>query len=325
MFRRSRQHAAPAVPVKVRRRSVKAATPGAPDCVGCAGWVRAAVLGFLLAVSAAGGCARVDHLMTPERLNSGYTVILPGVNGRGRATSNIARGLADGGVGTAIEVHDWTTGNPLLTPLHLYGAQRNQRAAHALAAKIVDYQNQYPGRPVHLVSLSAGSGMTLWALEALPPGRRVTSAVLLSSAVSPTYDVRPVLEKTTVGIWNFYSPADVAMLAGTVLTGTVDGRWMPAAGAIGFVPHADYLPEPTDSGPRLRQIPYQIGMARSGNYGGHWGTSPVSFNRDYVAPILLQAQRGAAGQLAAQPIVNRQTPVANGQTPVLFSSYPRTQ
>ena len=180
------------------------------------------------------GCANFDNLTEADRLERGYTIVLPGIDGPSIANSNIAQGIADSGLETAIEVHDWTSGVPVLMPVHLYTRRTNKRKAQELADKIVDYQDRYPGRPVHIVAQSGGCGVLLWALESLPPDRTVTSAVMLSAAVSPTYDVSHALQHTDVGIWNFYSPLDVILLAGTMVGGNIDGSWMPGAGAVGY-------------------------------------------------------------------------------------------
>ena len=238
------------------------------------------------------GCANFDNLTQQDRLEQGYTIVLPGIDGPSIANSNIAQGIADSGLETAIEVHDWTTGVPLLLPLHLYTKRANQRKAKQLAGKIVAYQERYPGRPVHLVAQSGGCGVLLWTLESLPTNRKVTSTVMLSAAVSPTYDVRRALQHTEAGIWNYYSPLDVILLAGTLVGGNIDGRWMPGAGAVGFW---SYSPESVGDGPRLHQIPFRPEMLLAGNLGGHWGPAKSPFARDYIAPVLAKSERYQPG------------------------------
>src|SRR5262245_16474055 len=44
------------------------------------------------------------HLRTPERLERGLVVVLPGIEGECLINHSIARGLADGGFGGAIEI-----------------------------------------------------------------------------------------------------------------------------------------------------------------------------------------------------------------------------
>ena len=239
-----------------------------------------------LSVFAGSGCAYFPNASTPAELDRGLTVVLPGVEGASWWNSNVAQGLRDGGVQTAIEVEDWTTGNALLFPLHLRHNSRNRKQAERLAAKIVAYQDEHPQRPVNLVGISGGGGMALLTLEALPPGRKVTNVVLLSPAISPRYDVQAALDRTERTITNVYSPYDVFVLgAGTALFGTIDGHHTASAGMVGFDLPEDLPPEDLS---RLRQLKYEWRMAGTGNLGGHMGSSTRPFIRDYVATRLTE-------------------------------------
>ena len=73
---------------------------------------------------------------------------------------------------------------------NLRAIDHNQREAHKIAAKIVAYQDRYPGRPVHLVGYSGGAGVAVLTLEALPPDRRVAEAISAPTLASD-YDLRP--------------------------------------------------------------------------------------------------------------------------------------
>ena len=184
---------------------------------------------FLMAVVTIPGCAYFTQQVTPERLDQGFTVVLPGIEGKSVFNSNIAQGLIHGGVKSAVEVHDWTTGHLPLFLVHLRHIERNRDEARKLAQIIVEYQDRYPDRPVYLVGHSGGGGMALLTLEALPPDRKVTGVILLAVAVSRTFDLREALSKTERGIWNFYSPGDLVFLvAGTTLAQKLADGPMPA-------------------------------------------------------------------------------------------------
>lgn len=242
---------------------------------------------LVLGVAAAGfgtGCAYFPNSVTEQQLDQGLTLVLPGVEGASWWNSNVAQGLRDGGLQTAIEVEDWTTGNALLFPMHLRHTSRNKKQAERLAAKIVAYQEEHPQRPVNLVGISGGGGMALLTLEALPPGRKVTNVVLLSPAISPQYDIRSALDRTERTITNVYSPLDMFVLgAGTAVFGTIDGRHTASAGMVGFQLPKDLPPEEYS---KLRQLKYDWRMAGTGNLGGHMGSSTRPFIRDYVASRL---------------------------------------
>jgi pimeloyl-ACP methyl ester carboxylesterase len=243
---------------------------------------------FVMAIFSFPGCAYFAQHATPQRLDQGFAVVLPGIEGESVFNSNIAQGLIHGGVESAVEVHDWTTGHFSLFLVHLRHLKRNRDQAENLARKIVEYQDRYPDRPVYLIGHSGGGGMALLTLEALPTDRKVTGVILLAAAVSRTFDLRKALSKTERGIWNFYSPGDfIFLIAGTTLFGTYDGKHEPAAGAFGFKEPAGL----DDAGrnlyhSRLHQVPFNLRMITSGNWGGHFGPSWIRFSKNYLAPIL---------------------------------------
>ena len=261
----------------------------------------------------ASGCCYFNNLNGPEQFERGYTLVLPGIEGPSHFNSDIAQGLRDGGVDTAIEVHDWTSGNFLNFLSHLRNDAHHRREAESLAAEIVAYQDAYPGRPVHLVGMSGGGGMALLTLEQLPADRRVTSVMLLAPAISPQYDLRQVLDRTEYGIWNFSSLGDIFILgAGTSVAGTIDGKHSPSAGMVGFRPPAD---DPDAYRGRVREIRYSLDMALDGNLGGHMGTSSRSFIKKHVATRLASLpDPNTSGERAAeQPLPEASQTLAPGQ------------
>jgi hypothetical protein len=177
----------------------------------------------------------LEALRSEARQQNGYVVVLPGVEGKSSMNLHLALGLVEGGVSQAVEIHDWTTGLWPLFAYHLRHERRARRRAAWIAAKIMEYQDRFSGRPTFLVGHSGGGGVTVLALECLPPGRRVTAALLLGPALSRHYDLTTALARTEAGIWNFHSPLDLVYLtAGTFVFGTIDGRHDVSAGAWGF-------------------------------------------------------------------------------------------
>ena len=106
--------------------------------------------------------------MEPEHLDRGLVLILPGIEGRSFLNLSIMSGLLDAGLPYAMEIVDWTTGRILLLIYHLRAWRRNQLVARQIAARVVEYRRQYPGRPVWLVGHSGGGAMALLAAEFLP-------------------------------------------------------------------------------------------------------------------------------------------------------------
>lgn len=262
-----------------------------------------AVVSLVLMVSLfAAGC-RSGEVRRSGRYDEGLVIILPGIEGESRLNRNIAAGLADGGILSAIEIHDWSAGRFLTWFVNLAYEPRNRRIAEELASRIVAYQRQHPGKPVYLIGHSGGGGIAVFVLEALPPGRQVTSAMLLAPALSPTYDLRRALRRTRHGIWNFYSEHDVGFLkVGTTIFGTVDREHASAAGATGFR-------EPPGMGPegrelyrtRLHQVKYTPRMAKAGHGGGHTGWASRDFAAQWLAPLLYSQREDPGTAYAGAP------------------------
>lgn len=226
--------------------------------------------------------------MEPERLERGLVLILTGIEGRSFLNIGMLSGLIDGGVQYACEIVDWTTGNKLLFLLHLRWWSRNNRVARSIAQKIIDYQNQYPGRPVWLVGHSGGGGMALLTSAALPNSNRVTGIILLAAAVSPEFDPGPAAVHVRTKIWNYYSPLDFFFLViGTTVAGTLDGCHRIAAGAIGF--RGPSVSKLIASG-KLVQIPWNWRMIGQFNPGDHFGCMHRVFVAEEIAPKIMESQ-----------------------------------
>lgn len=232
--------------------------------------------------------SRLNHLKSAERLERGLVLVLPGVDGESFLNHDIAWGLADGGVTAAIEIFDWTTGCFLLFIYHLCSWRRNLAWAERLAIRIVEYRSAYPGRPVHLVGHSGGAAMAILAVERLPAGQTVTSAILICAALSPQYNLTRALQKIDRGIWNYHSRVDImACVIATVLLGTMDRLHVVAAGNIGFVPPANLTPDARELyGMRLRAVPFRAAMITSFNIGEHFSATNRVFVAEWIAPLL---------------------------------------
>lgn len=249
------------------------------------------------------GCQRLMNFRSAARCERGYTLVFNGIEGAHLGHAGFVGGLKLGGVPSEIEIVDWTTGTPALMLVHLRYENRNRRQAEKIAAKIVEYQNKFPGRPVNLVGHSGGGAMVLMTLEALPPDHQVENAILLAAAISPAYDLRQALRKVNRGIWNYSSIAgDAALLvAGTTAFGTVDGRYSPSAGAIGF-----WIPSNASEADRrlyeekLFERPYRAQMALNGNLSDHYGPMNPLFARNELAAILRSDSGAAPASLISQ-------------------------
>ena len=234
-------------------------------------------------------CGRLlKQFRTPARYGRGLVIVLPGIESQSFLNHGIVWGLSDGGWQGAIEIDDWTTSCKLFFVYHLRGWRRNMRQAQRIALRIVAYQSEFPGRPVHLVGHSGGGALAILALEALPADRQVTSAILLAPAIAPGYPLTIALQRTERGIWNFWSPLDVIFLgAGTLLLGTIDGRLRPSSGMIGFREPAGLSEADRQLyRQKLHQRAYASRMARTFNFGGHFGCVNRVFVESWIAPLV---------------------------------------
>ncbi|MFH1747562.1 MAG: alpha/beta hydrolase [Planctomycetota bacterium] len=244
---------------------------------------------WLMLVGMTGCAADLPRLDGPARLERGLIVILPGIEGNSRWNRDIALGLDQGGVTSAIRIDDWTNGLPGSYVYTLAHLERNQQEARRIAAMIESYRDECPGRPVHLIGHSGGAGMAVLTLEALAEETRIATAFLLAPALSPEYDLSPALRRVHQLVYSFYSEEDVALLKiGTSIFGSIDRQHEAAAGATGFITPAegDTQTEALYS-ERLRQVAWGPSLERYGADGTHFGWASLQFARTYLAPIIV--------------------------------------
>ena len=209
---------------------------------------RTATLSLLLivALGTGAGCVNTTYV-TPERLQHGLVIILPGIEGESPFNHDIRSGLLNAGVQQAVAIYNWGRPIPLAGPLlNQMDVIGNRLAASSLAGTISQYQDTHPGAPVYLVGHSGGGGIAVFVAEAMPPNHDIDGLVLLSASISSGYDLSNALRHCREGVANFYNPGDAVLLGvGTTLLGNVDGVRGASAGLSGF----------DHSWPRLYQVP----------------------------------------------------------------------
>jgi pimeloyl-ACP methyl ester carboxylesterase len=244
------------------------------------------------------GCSQTNFTAS-ERYEHGLVVVLDGAGGITAAPQQICQGLNDGGVNQALEIFPWSAAHDVLADQT--DLERNRGKGAELAARVVRYLNEYPGRPVHLIGLSAGTGIVVFAAEQLPEGVQIDGICLMASSLSSTYPLMPALRHVRYELTNFSSVADVGVLGAAVtVTGTVDRNPGLSAGLLGFQP-------PEGASEEIRQfyktkvveVPWNPVFIVYGNIGDHlWATSS-GFVRDRVAPIIRAAERRRAAPVLA--------------------------
>ncbi len=194
--------------------------------------------------------------------------------------------LPKAGVPHRIQVFSWTHGK-----CHLLRDLQDIRyllgQADRLAAAVRAEQLRHPGQPIYLVGHSAGAGVILAAVEKLPPAS-IERIILLSAAVSPTYDLRPALRATRREVVSFNSTWDRFCLHFcTSVFGTADRVYGPAAGLDGFRTPPDLNGEDRHLYERLVQLPWHLDMILKCTDGSHHGPCMPVFLAHRVAPWLM--------------------------------------
>jgi pimeloyl-ACP methyl ester carboxylesterase len=128
------------------------------------------------------------------------------------------------------------------------------RKSADLANEIRELREREPNRRVYLIGHSAGSAVVVHAAELLPPGS-IERIILLSPALSPTYDLTKALRATKRQIVAFNSRYDPALHC-TSLFGTADRVYCTSAGVKGFTQPAYLDDAAKHSYERLVQIPW---------------------------------------------------------------------
>ncbi|MFH1747493.1 MAG: alpha/beta hydrolase [Planctomycetota bacterium] len=206
------------------------------------------------------------------RAQYGVAFYCPGAGNIDFGDQGVRQGLERAGYRGQVASVMWTVSfNPAIDQALRINAHLG---ASRLASFIKQYIEQYPGRPVNLIGLSAGTGVAIWALEDLDPQYQVDNVVLLSSSLHHKYDVGKALKRVKGKIYNYYSSEDPILAGPMKIFGTIDGVFFEdGAGAVG-------LHSPTGA-ERIVNIPWQPEFKQYGYHGMH---------TDVTSPAFVQAR-----------------------------------
>lgn len=236
-------------------------------------------LAALLAAALAAGCASNATYTTADRMDNGLVIVLPGIEGESGLNRDIRRGLDGAGLQRAIPIRSWGSPVPVVGMLaKQMDFVGNRLTGAAIAREIVAYQDQYPGRPVHIVGHSGGGGIAVFVAEAMPEGRQLDGLVLLSASISSSHDMTRALAHCKSGIVNFYSGHDALLSVGTTVVGNVCGTHGPGAGLIGFDGPSD---KASDEKKALYTKLFQIRL-RPDMLNGRGASHVASTEQDFV-------------------------------------------
>jgi len=241
-----------------------------------------------------------------DRYSRGLVVLLSGAGGMMGETDRLQEGLQEAGVDRAIETFHWSRGGVLSDQT---GLEANRKKARELATRLEGYMRSHPGRPVHLIGVSAGTGLVVWALENLSPGFQATAGILISSSLDTQYDLTRAMEHTTDGIYSFKSVADTVLSLGVTWAGTVDRGGGLAGGLVGFgVPSGASEHTKRLYKEKLHEIAWWPGDMVYGHVGDHLGATSVAYVKAKVAPIVLGERPPEAEEEASSEAVDAGKP-----------------
>lgn len=203
-----------------------------------------------------------------QGLRPGIVFVVEGVGGANLLTWGSEVAFRRAGLPHAVRQFRWTHGfGAVFDDLRDVGHVLAK--GEELATEIRQVRAADPGAPVFVVAHSGGTGVAAHAAELLPADS-VECMVFLSSALSPTYDLRPALAACRRGIVSYHTPQDFVILGwGTRRFGTIDRKFVSAAGRDGFLLPDGLSAESPGLYSRLTQIPWSRRMILDGNWGCH--------------------------------------------------------
>jgi pimeloyl-ACP methyl ester carboxylesterase len=216
----------------------------------------------------------------------GVVFVVGGIGGLDPLNLWVKLALPRAGVPHELRTFNWTHGKGHLLR-DLQDIRHLLAKSGELAEAIRAVKGAEPDRPVYLLGHSAGAAVSLAAAEQLPPGT-VERIVLLASAVSPDYDLRPALRATRGEVVAFNSSCDLIFLSwGTSQFGTADRCYGTAAGLDGFRIPADLNDEDRSLYKKLVQVQWRPEHLLQFCGGGHHSPCMPIYLAKSVAPWLL--------------------------------------
>lgn len=236
--------------------------------------------------------ARAEETLPPTKseeerslAEDGVVYAIDGVGGVGYFPRNLEQALEESGVPYPVRQHYWSHGIGRWYK-DLTNEARVQQYGESLADAIIGYKTRNPDKPVFIVARSGGTAVALEALRHLPDNS-VERVILLSSGLSPDYDMRDALGAVRTEIVSFWSKRDGLVLGlGTRMFGTLDRVHTDAAGRVGFSVPEDLPDEEAELYEKLVEVEWEAPMKATGNHGTHVGSAAPAFLREYVTPYL---------------------------------------
>jgi pimeloyl-ACP methyl ester carboxylesterase len=239
---------------------------------------------------AAVGCSQQMSDRT-ERMTRGYIYYLDGAGGGG-AFSNwsggLKQGMLDAGYNGAGEIFPWNTGLGVVPDQDSSVEYKRGKAAEC-ARRIQQYAKDQPGAPITLIGLSAGTAVTVFVLEALPPNCPVENVILCGASIASDYDLTRALQRVHNRMYVFTSENDAVLAFLVPMAGTADRESgnVPSAGLRGFTLPARASAATRAQYAKVSYIRWRPEFEKYGDFGGHTDALKGPFVQHYMAPLIM--------------------------------------
>jgi pimeloyl-ACP methyl ester carboxylesterase len=209
----------------------------------------------------------------------GRTYYIDGAGNWGYGVHEVSQGLRRAGYRGKVINWRWSpTLNPALD--QTVGRPFARNRGKDLARDIMQYLREYPDNEVSIIALSAGTGVAIWACEALESPAKVHNLVLLGSSLSSNYDVSKALKNISGEIHVYYSHGDQILRGPVRALGTIDGKLgIDGAGLVGL--------RPQNGSDRIHNIPWSPRYERYGWTGAHTDGTSEPFVRQILSQHVL--------------------------------------
>lgn len=201
------------------------------------------------------------------------------------ATPEIRRGLQAAGFVGDFRPFRWQSGLGALADQLMSGDSKRTHARR-LAGEIRATLEMHPGGRVALIASSAGTAITVFALEELSDTERVESVVLMSSAMSADYDLSSALARVTGNVHVLTSDRDRLLTVVVPMVGCSDRAGDKAAGVAGFHLPAAATDATRAQYARVLHLPWRDEFRSHGHDGGHTDCKSPRFVQRVVAPLV---------------------------------------
>lgn len=287
-------------------------------------------LAAIAILCAAAGCSQTMPDRA-ERMTRGYLYYLDGAGGGGMISNwsgGLKQGLLDAGYTGAGEIFRWNTGMGVIADQDSSVEYKRGKAAQC-AAEIQQYAKQYPGAPVTLIGLSAGTAVTVFVLEALPVSCPVENVILCGASIGADYDLTQALKRVRNRMYVYTSENDAVLAFLVPMAGTADRQGgVPAAGLHGFQIPSRASTETRTQYAKVAYIRWKPEFEKDGDFGGHTDALKAPFVQQHMAPLIMasmakRTEVAAASGSVRNPDYDRWARFAPGSFSV-FEGYQET-